>query len=229
MVQYGRRFCGRCGALREGEDYTSAIIEAGQPTVQRHHDVCTHCLMLSKSQSLGGVPMRRTIGGIHTWVAEKLGHLDLVCYGASGGDWSITVKGPPDVDWVNLAPPHRRLHCVSPPSGGETTEVTYRDIPSPASRVVGPDGNKLQPPREGVWMWQVTLRHPIADKPMSEQISDEEVDSYAAALAPGGWVLGDKCVQGRDRRGRRVVYAVYHRTSGGKPTLPTWVHARSAT
>lgn len=58
--------------------------------------------------------------------------------------------------------------------------------------------------------WTTTLAHPLEGRPLSEQVSDEECDKLAQAKAPEGFVL-HTVVQGRDKKGVRVLQATFAR------------------
>lgn len=60
-------------------------------------------------------------------------------------------------------------------------------------------------------VWSITIPHPLAGLPLTEQITDAEADAHAASQAPEGWHLEGPSVQGRDRHLRRVLVVTYVR------------------
>lgn len=101
--------------------------------------------------------------------------------------------------------------CGSSVGRGPTRYVRRTaSAPSAPCRVVDATGSPMTPPTHARG-WQVATRHPLAGRPREEQISDEEADAYAVSIAPDGWVLGRRTIQGRDRRGNRVMWVTYHR------------------
>lgn len=70
--------------------------------------------------------------------------------------------------------------------------------------------NGMTPPQNSN-VWAINIPHPLAGRPLTEQITDAEADAYAAKAAPAGFHLEGPAVQGRDRRGRRVLVVTYVR------------------
>lgn len=60
-------------------------------------------------------------------------------------------------------------------------------------------------------IWKINVPHPLEGRPLTEQITNQEADAYVASLAPEGWVVSGKPVQGRTRGGRRVICTVFER------------------
>jgi len=69
------------------------------------------------------------------------------------------------------------------------------------------------PPAPGRNHWMVFIPHPLQGKPLTEQVTDESCDEYASKAAPDGWHLSHPTIQGRDRKGNRVLRAVYQRSN----------------
>lgn len=58
--------------------------------------------------------------------------------------------------------------------------------------------------------WATVLPHPLAGKPLSEQVSDEVCDALAKEATPEGFALRTT-VQCRDKTGKRIIRATFSR------------------